>query len=145
MKWGDVPLTLRVPISSHRRKAARRDRMRHLPLAVLRRRPVRCERDDDVHADAERVVKVKVAARRRLFKLRDAGVDDLYALHVRRRSLRDRRAHRARVVPVHSHRRARVQVSVVYGVLGYHRGEHEELARSWHCFCFVVPNEGGCC
>ena len=125
--------------SSHRRKAAGRDRMWQRPLAVLRRRPVRSERDDDVSTDAERVVKVKVAARR---LLRDAV--DLHALHVRRRPSRDRRAHRVRVVPDHFHRRARVQVSVVHGVLGYHRREHEDLARPWHCLfvcLFVCPNE----
>jgi len=131
MKWGCITH------SSHRRKPACRDRMWHRPLAVLRCRPVRSDRYDDVSADAERVVKVKVAARRRLLRLRsrDGRVRvDAHALHVRRRSPRDRRAHRARVVPAHSHRRARVQVSVVHGVLGYHRREHEELARSRHCF-----------
>jgi hypothetical protein len=28
----------------------------------------------------------------------------------------------------------------VHGVLGYHRREHEDLARPWHCL-FVCPNE----
>ena len=96
-------------------------------LAVLRRCPVRSDGDDDVRAGAERVIKVKVAGRR----LRD-GID-LHASHVCRRAGRDRRLHGARVVPVHLHRRARVEVPVVHGVLGYHRREHEELARSGNC------------
>jgi len=130
----DVPLTLLV--SPHSRKAARRDRMWQHRLAVLRRCPVRSDGDDDVRAGAERVIKVKVAGRR----LRD-GID-LHASHVCRRARRDRRLHGARVVSVHLHRRARVEVPVVHGVLGYHRREHEELARSGNCCLYQDRTQG---
>jgi hypothetical protein len=48
--------------------------------------------------------------------------------------------HGARVIPVHFHRCARVEVPVVHGVLGYHWREHEELTRSRNC-CY--PNADG--
>jgi len=98
-------------------------------LAVLRCCPVRSDGDDDVPAGAECVIKVKVAGRH----LRDAI--DLHALHVCRRAGWDCCLHRTRVIPVHFHRRARFEVPVVHGVLGYHRREHEELTRSRNCCC----------
>ena len=102
--------------------------MRQRRAAAIRSRPVRSDGDDDVRADTERVIKVKVAAGRRLL---DAV--DVHALHARRRAVRDCRAHRARVKPVHGHCRVRVHVPVVYGVLGHHRRNNEEFARSGDC------------
>jgi hypothetical protein len=114
--------------SSYRRKAAGREGLRQGETTAVHRRPFRSDRDDDVRAGSERVVKVDVAALlfQRVFV-------DAHALHVPHRAVRDRRGHRVRVVPVHFHRRARAQVPVVYGVLGHHRREHEELARSRNC------------
>jgi hypothetical protein len=114
--------------SSYHRKATGRDGMRQRRAAAVCGNPVRSDGDDDVRADAERVVKVKEAAGRGLHDAVDA-----HALHVRCCAVRDRCVDGARVEPVHGHRRIRVQVPVVYGILGHQWREHEELTRSGDC------------
>lgn len=102
--------------------------MRQRRAAAISSPPVRSGGDNDVRADTERVVKVKIAAGRSLL---DAV--DVHTLHVRGRAVRNRRAYGARVEPVHGHCRVRVHVPVVYGVLGQHRRNNEEFARSGDC------------
>ena len=126
--------------------------MRDRCATVVRSVPIRRHSDDNIGADAERIVKVKVTPRGVLLfhhcgAIVVVGNVHAHALHVRRRATRDCLLHRTGVEAFDGHGRARVQVSVVYCVLGYHRRDYEELARArdyfWRCIPDVVQVKKG--
>lgn len=90
--------------------------------------PIRGHGDDNIGANAERIIEVKVA--QRWHGDIAAGRAHPHALHVRRRAGRDRFLQGIRVEPFDGHGRTCAQVSVVHGVFGYHWRDYEELARA---------------
>ena len=112
--------------------------MRNRRATAVRGVPIRGYGNDNIGADAERIIEVKVASRCVLRGDIAVGCAHAHALHVRRRAGRDCFLQGTRVEAFNGHGRACVQVSVVHGIFGYHRRDYEELARSrdflfWQC------------
>jgi hypothetical protein len=133
--------------SSRYRETSGRDRLRHRRATAICGVPIRGYGDDNIGADAKRVIEVKVASRCVLHGDIAVGCAHTHALHVRRRAARDRFLQGTRVKPFDGHGRACVQVSVVHGIFGYHRRDYEELARArdflfWQCIPDVVIVKG---
>ena len=126
--------------SSRFRETSSRDRLRQRHATVVRGVPIRGYGDDNIGADTERIIKVKVAPRCVLHGDIAVGCGHAHALHVRRRAGWDCFLQGTRVEAFNSHGRACVQVSVVHGIFGYHWRDYEELARArdflvlfWQC------------
>ena len=121
--------------------------MRDRCATIVRSFSIRRHGDDDIGADAERIVKVKVTARLGVLcggDIAAAGVVVIvvvggvnvhaHALYVCCCAARDCLLHGTGVEAFHGHGCARVQVSVVYCILGYHWRDYEELARAGDFF-----------
>lgn len=147
-----APHCTRTLFSSYYCETSSRDRLRDRCATTVRSFSIRRHGDDDIGADAERIVKVKVTARLGVL----CGAGDIaaaavagrinvhaHALHVRCCAVRDYLLHGAGVEAFHGHGCARVQVSVVYSILGYHWRDYEEFARAGDFFLVAVyPRRG---
>ena len=123
---------------SRYRETSSRDRLRHRRATAVRGIPIRGHGNDNIGADTERIIEVKVASRCVLHDDIAVGCGHAHALHVRRHTVRDCFLHGTRVEAFNGYGRACAQVSVVHGIFGYHRRDYEELARArdfrfWQC------------
>ncbi len=106
--------------SSYHRKTSSRDRLRHRRATTIRSIPICRYGDDNIGAETERIIKVKVAPRRRGGGLRDIIDAHAHALYIRRCSLRDCLLHGTGVEPFDRYGRTCVEVPVVHCIFGYH-------------------------
>ena len=116
--------------SSGYRETSSRYRLWNRRATAVRGVPICGYGDDNIGTDTERIIEVKVASRCVLHGDITVGCAHAHALHVRCRATRDCFLQGPRVEPFNGHGCACVQVSVMYCILGYHRGDYEELACS---------------
>ena len=130
----------RTLFSSYHRETSSRNRLWDRSATVIRSVPVRRHSDDNIGADAERIVKVKVTPRRVLHGDIAVGCAHAHTLHVRCRATWDCLLNGTCVEAFDGHGCACVQVSVVYCILRYHWRDYEELARARDFFWWRITD-----